>query len=134
MMCFVLMIRRPPRSTRTDTLFPYTTLFRAHRRRGGRSGRRGQSGRSRLGRDAPSVPALLIQGFAGAFLAAGLRAAGFFAAGFFAGDAFLAVDALADAFLPVTFALTLDAASAAAAAPAPQIVKPAWRDSVWQVV
>src|SRR3546814_1822622 len=26
--CF-LMIRRPPRSTRTDTLFPYTTLFRA---------------------------------------------------------------------------------------------------------
>src|SRR3546814_14713056 len=27
------MIRRPPRSTRTDTLFPYTTLFRsAHRR------------------------------------------------------------------------------------------------------
>src|SRR3546814_6714420 len=37
------MIRRPPRSTRTDTLFPYTTLFRSawcsgrrnrHRRRG----------------------------------------------------------------------------------------------------
>src|SRR3546814_16689185 len=26
--CF-LMIRRPPRSTRTDTLFPYTTLFRS---------------------------------------------------------------------------------------------------------
>src|SRR3546814_3804110 len=26
---FVLMIRRPPRSTRTDTLFPYTTLFRS---------------------------------------------------------------------------------------------------------
>src|SRR3546814_2750176 len=26
--CFV-MIRRPPRSTRTDTLFPYTTLFRS---------------------------------------------------------------------------------------------------------
>src|SRR3546814_9158746 len=25
------MIRRPPRSTRTDTLFPYTTLFRSHR-------------------------------------------------------------------------------------------------------
>src|SRR3546814_3417759 len=39
-MCFVLcffflMIRRPPRSTRTDTLVPYTTLFRslAHLRR-----------------------------------------------------------------------------------------------------
>src|SRR3546814_14242623 len=33
MMCiiyvFFLMIRRPPRSTRTDTLFPYTTLFRS---------------------------------------------------------------------------------------------------------
>src|SRR3546814_20630229 len=29
---FFLMIRRPPRSTRTDTLFPYTTLFRSPRR------------------------------------------------------------------------------------------------------
>src|SRR3546814_15685152 len=28
------MIRRPPRSTRTDTLFPYTTLFRSDRRFG----------------------------------------------------------------------------------------------------
>src|SRR3546814_1349600 len=28
-LCFLLMIRRPPRSTRTDTLFPYTTLFRS---------------------------------------------------------------------------------------------------------
>src|SRR3546814_1104008 len=28
---FFLMIRRPPRSTRTDTLFPYTTLFRSVR-------------------------------------------------------------------------------------------------------
>src|SRR3546814_7854926 len=27
------MIRRPPRSTRTDTLFPYTTLFRSDPRR-----------------------------------------------------------------------------------------------------
>src|SRR3546814_19074919 len=27
------MIRRPPRSTRTDTLFPYTTLFRSQRRK-----------------------------------------------------------------------------------------------------
>src|SRR3546814_12097773 len=32
---FFLMIRRPPRSTRTDTLFPYTTLFRSEA--GGRS-------------------------------------------------------------------------------------------------
>src|SRR3546814_2840150 len=30
---FFLMIRRPPRSTRTDTLFPYTTLFRSGRLR-----------------------------------------------------------------------------------------------------
>src|SRR3546814_10545262 len=29
MCCFCVMIRRPPRSTRTDTLFPYTTLFRS---------------------------------------------------------------------------------------------------------
>src|SRR3546814_9647789 len=29
------MIRRPPRSTRTDTLFPYTTLFRSQRFSGG---------------------------------------------------------------------------------------------------
>src|SRR3546814_4111601 len=28
---FFVMIRRPPRSTRTDTLFPYTTLFRSTR-------------------------------------------------------------------------------------------------------
>src|SRR3546814_5362602 len=31
---FFLMIRRPPRSTRTDTLFPYTTLFRSARKSG----------------------------------------------------------------------------------------------------
>src|SRR3546814_5468429 len=31
---FFLMIRRPPRSTRTDTLFPYTTLFRSLRQAG----------------------------------------------------------------------------------------------------
>src|SRR3546814_3788192 len=29
------MIRRPPRSTRTDTLFPYTTLFRSRSQEGG---------------------------------------------------------------------------------------------------
>src|SRR3546814_2123993 len=33
---FFLMIRRPPRSTRTDTLFPYTTLFRSTGAGGGR--------------------------------------------------------------------------------------------------
>src|SRR3546814_10858233 len=31
------MVRRPPRSTRTDTLFPYTTLLRSVRRGGGRA-------------------------------------------------------------------------------------------------
>src|SRR3546814_14700273 len=33
---FFLIIRRPPRSTRTDTLFPYTTLFRSRDRKGRR--------------------------------------------------------------------------------------------------
>src|SRR3546814_12610853 len=37
---FFLMIRRPPRSTRTDTLFPYTTLFRSP----SSDARRGRSG------------------------------------------------------------------------------------------
>src|SRR3546814_3271154 len=32
-LCVFVMIRRPPRSTRTDTLFPYTTLFRSVGRR-----------------------------------------------------------------------------------------------------
>src|SRR3546814_9850391 len=32
---FFLIIRRPPRSTRTDTLFPYTTLFRSQDRGAG---------------------------------------------------------------------------------------------------
>src|SRR3546814_5231956 len=45
---FFLMIRRPPRSTRTDTLFPYTTLCRS---RWGRRSRRISSGsRRRWGR------------------------------------------------------------------------------------
>src|SRR3546814_12657704 len=46
---FFLMIRRPPRSTRTDTLFPYTTLFRSHvwRRNSGRGDDRGD--RARVG-------------------------------------------------------------------------------------
>src|SRR3546814_16575983 len=41
-MCFVffLMIRRPPRSTRTDTLFPYTTLFRSAERGAAEKARR----------------------------------------------------------------------------------------------
>src|SRR3546814_1269489 len=56
---FFLMIRRPPRSTRTDTLFPYTTLFRSdscRRRnrprsdRGGAARARGARSRDRLRR------------------------------------------------------------------------------------
>src|SRR3546814_9477415 len=50
---FFLMIRRPPRSTLTDTLFPYTTLFRsartAHRRLLRRCGGRGTHPRARGG-------------------------------------------------------------------------------------
>src|SRR3546814_8400991 len=51
--CFIFffMIRRPPRSTRTDTLFPYTTLFRSGvavgavaLREGGRGGQRQRGG------------------------------------------------------------------------------------------
>src|SRR3546814_5919703 len=43
------MIRRPPRSTRTDTLFPYTTLFRSPKRAGPWSIWRGE-GAFQLGR------------------------------------------------------------------------------------
>src|SRR3546814_15831692 len=39
------MIRRPPRSTRTDTLFPYTTLFRSDRRALLRQGQNGRDPR-----------------------------------------------------------------------------------------
>src|SRR3546814_1051902 len=54
---FFLMIRRPPRSTRTDTLFPYTTLFRSRtpgrqcrsEARDDRSRNRGEPGRTREG-------------------------------------------------------------------------------------
>src|SRR3546814_3954315 len=38
------MIRRPPRSTRTDTLFPYTTLFRSIAFPGGCGGRSSRAG------------------------------------------------------------------------------------------
>src|SRR3546814_8607796 len=59
-MFFFVMIRRPPRSTRTDTLFPYTTLFRSkhtpscqdawHNRCGRTSGLSLKSWRCALGR------------------------------------------------------------------------------------
>src|SRR3546814_1903298 len=47
------MIRRPPRSTRTDTLFPYTTLFRSHQRRNRRGAARGRGSRRRDQRQRP---------------------------------------------------------------------------------
>src|SRR3546814_11114875 len=50
---FVSMIRRPPRSTRTDTLFPYTTLFRSARAQA--VGRRETARRDRA--DAAQAPA-----------------------------------------------------------------------------
>src|SRR3546814_19788275 len=68
------MIRRPPRSTRTDTLFPYTTLFRSRDRGGDRPAggsarfarriaaegadrRRRHAGRNRFDRPAGGGPA-----------------------------------------------------------------------------
>src|SRR3546814_9459181 len=53
---FFLMIRRPPGSTRTDTLFPYTTLFRSHHppaRRLGRDPRRPDRDRRHLRHEFP---------------------------------------------------------------------------------
>src|SRR3546814_17105053 len=44
MFFFFLRIRRPPRSTRTDTLFPYTTLFRSGVPCASRPGIRGREG------------------------------------------------------------------------------------------
>src|SRR3546814_10810719 len=60
-----LMIRRPPRSTRTDTLFPYTTIFRSPARQGrrpvpvpgGHAWRAAQRGADRLHRAHLLVPA-----------------------------------------------------------------------------
>src|SRR3546814_6316386 len=48
---FFLMIRRPPRSTRTDTLFPYTTLFRSGRRARDHAGAVPEPARQRRERD-----------------------------------------------------------------------------------
>src|SRR3546814_11326949 len=48
---FFLMIRRPPRSTRTDTLFPYTTLFRSWQGRGPAAGAPGVFGAADADRD-----------------------------------------------------------------------------------
>src|SRR3546814_4374702 len=54
---FFLMIRRPPRSTRTDTLFPYTTLFRSAGARPSNCGRTwSRNARRDRGRPAAQIP------------------------------------------------------------------------------
>src|SRR3546814_16083768 len=45
------MIRRPPRSTRTDTLFPYTTRFRSRHKRPTPASAAGSGSRTAAGRD-----------------------------------------------------------------------------------
>src|SRR3546814_16874169 len=62
---FFLMIRRPPRSTRTDTLLPYTTLFRS------RSGTHGMSTQTETRTDTDVT--ILGGGLAGLTLAIQLR-------------------------------------------------------------
>src|SRR3546814_3782113 len=55
------MIRRPPRSTRTDTLFPYTTLFRSEQGidRSPQSGVASREGQARCPDPAPSIQEIL---------------------------------------------------------------------------
>src|SRR3546814_20715701 len=63
------MIRLPPRSTRTDTLFPYTTLFRSTRCRGAAT-RRPDTPSCRLGMEPPSSTRTgrLVRNFEGLFM------------------------------------------------------------------
>src|SRR3546814_15507883 len=58
------MIRRPPRSKRTDTLFPYTTLFRSHEHRAA-LGQDGPRAQLRLGEGGGEI-AVDAHDFAGA--------------------------------------------------------------------
>src|SRR3546814_4189468 len=64
------MIRRPPRSTRTDTLFPYTTLFRSAV---GTAGRRGDAVSALVQAVAACRVRDVRRGAAGAAVVAGLR-------------------------------------------------------------
>src|SRR3546814_6884149 len=66
------MIRRPPRSTRTDTLFPYTTLFRSRRAGDVRALPRRSRGRALT---AQAAPCFCRSGFSRELLA-GLRRKG----------------------------------------------------------
>src|SRR3546814_19975178 len=66
---FFLMIRRPPRSTRTDTLFPYTTLFRSKGDSDVHGKTRWQGQVQGLGRAAEALPlTTLVAAIAGTFL------------------------------------------------------------------
>src|SRR3546814_11391749 len=56
------MIRRPPRSTRTDTLFPYTTLFRSNDLPQARAARTKAFFGKRTGREHPPRPAASLPG------------------------------------------------------------------------
>src|SRR3546814_1600241 len=73
------MVRLPPRSTRTDTLFPYTTLFRSYSRRqtkkpaspgeklAGPSERKGQTGRGNARPEPLKLRVRVRQSFRGPF-------------------------------------------------------------------
>src|SRR3546814_3444678 len=75
MSCFFLMIRRPPRSTRTDTLFPYTTLFRSFPRKNSRS--LAALGMTKMELFRPSLEILLVADVRdGAFVLLAVRARG----------------------------------------------------------
>src|SRR3546814_18108917 len=66
MIFFFLVIRRPPRSTRTDTLFPYPTLFRSARTDTSQQGEPGTGARQRLaGLDLPSHLDARVDGVTG---------------------------------------------------------------------
>src|SRR3546814_2250287 len=68
------MIRRPPRSTRTDTLFPYTTLFRSSRRKADPGGRgRTQDKSPRAIGDAAGCPAHRREFMGGQVMIVGTR-------------------------------------------------------------
>src|SRR3546814_16447678 len=58
---FLFMIRRPPRSTRTDTLFPYTTLFRSEMLGILRDGIRQLSAAASEGRNLPLQTRMILR-------------------------------------------------------------------------
>src|SRR3546814_12926827 len=61
---FFLMIRRPPRSTRTDTLFPYTTLFRSTSAKGTLLAQSFKGIKPRLPKTTQAGPHVVAQGIA----------------------------------------------------------------------